>query len=161
MKKTDQKKYISKDEALARLQRFCAWQERCHQEVRSKLLHLGIYGNDLENIMADLIADNFLNEERFARSFARGKFRIKKWGRNRIRQQLKLRNISDYCIRKALSEIDDDIYLKTLREILHKKDRLLKEKDTLKRKNKLAQYGLSRGFENQLVWEVVNEITEQ
>ena len=125
------KKYTSKAEALSKLQGYCAYQDRCHQEVRSKLLDLGIYGNDLEEIMADLIQENFLNEERYARSFARGKFRIKKWGRNRIRRELKMRDISDYCLRKAMAEIEEEEYLKTLRKVLEKKDKLLKEKGRL------------------------------
>ena len=123
------KKYISQEDALAKLQRYCAYQDRCHQEVRTKLLNLGIYGDDLEEIMADLISENFLNEERYARSFARGKFRMKKWGRNRIRQELKMRNISAYCLRKAMTEIEEEDYLKTLKEVISKKDSLLKEGD--------------------------------
>ena len=158
LKNAPQKKYTSKADALAKLQAYCAYQERSHQEVRSKLLDLGIYGDDLEEIMSDLIQENFLNEERYARSFARGKFRIKKWGRTRILQELKQRKISDYCLRKAMTEIEEDVYARTLREVLEKKAGLLKEKDVYKRKNKLAQYGISRGFESNLVWEVVNEM---
>ena len=158
LKNTSEKKYTSKADALTKLQTYCAYQERSHQEVRSKLLELGIYGDDLEEIISDLIQENFLNEERFARSFARGKFRMKKWGRNRILQELKLRKISAYCLRKAMTEIDEDEYAKTLREVLEQKDGLLKEKDVYKRKNKLAQYAISRGFESNLVWEAVNEM---
>ena len=91
------KKYISPEDALAKLQRYCAYQDRCHQEVRTKLIDLGVFGDTLEEIITDLIKDNFLNEERFARSYARGKFRMRKWGRIKIRQELKLRKISDYC----------------------------------------------------------------
>ena len=126
MKETKKHKYISKADALTRLQRYCAYQDRCHQEVRNKLLELGIFGDDLEEIIYDLIQENFLNEERYARSFARGKFRIKKWGRNRIRQELKMRNISDYCLRKAMTEIEENQYLNVLREVLRKKDNSLK-----------------------------------
>ncbi len=158
MKNSPAKKYVSKEEALHKLQRYCAYQDRCHQEVRTKLLELGIYGDDLEEIISDLIQENFLNEERFARSFARGKFRIKKWGRNRILQELKKRNISGYCLRMAMTEIEEGEYLKTLKEVLKKKDGLLKEQNSFKRKNKLAQYGISRGFENNLIWEAVNEM---
>ena len=161
MNNSPEKKYISKEEALHKLQRYCAYQDRCHQEVRTKLLNLGIYGDDLEEIMAELIKENFLNEERFARSFARGKFRIKKWGRNRIKQELKMRNISGYCLRKAMTEIEEVDYLKTLKEVLKKKDGLLKEKDNFKRKNRLVKYGISRGFENKLIWEAVNEMEKK
>lgn len=150
------KKYVSKSEALAKLQRYCAYQDRCHQEVRSKLLDLGIYGNDLEEIIADLIEENFLNEERFARSFARGKFRIKKIGRNRIKRELKQRQVSAYCIRKAMTEIEEEDYHKTLCEVIVKKYRNLKEADDFVRKGKVAKYVISRGFEPKLVWECLN-----
>ena len=120
MKNTPIKKYISKDDALSKLQRYCAYQDRCHQEVRSKLLDLGIYGDDLEEIISDLISENFLNEERYARSYARGKFRIKRWGRMRIQQELKQRKISAYCLRKAMEEIEEEEYEQTLRTILEK-----------------------------------------
>ncbi len=158
MKNPPQKKYVSKADALAKLQRYCAYQDRCHKEVRSKLLGLGIYGDDLEEIMVDLIQENFLNEERYARSFARGKFRMKKWGRNRIRRELKMRDISGYCMKKAMAEIEEEDYKKTLTEILEKKEKLLKEKNEFARKNKLAQYAIGRGFESHLVWEAVNEM---
>jgi regulatory protein len=153
-----QKKYLSKDDALIRMQHYCAYQERCHKEVRGKLLDLGIYGQDLEEIIADLIGDNFLNEERFACSFARGKFRIKKWGRNRILRELKMRDISSYCVRKAMKEIEEEEYLKTLRSVLKKRADRLKEKNDFARKSKLAQYAIGRGFEPELVWEAVHKM---
>ena len=105
------------EKIVSKLQKYCAYQERSHKEVRTKLLKLKVYGDDLENIISQLVQDNFLNEERFARSFARGKFRIKSWGRLRIVNELKQRDISDYCIRKALSEIDDEEYLETLHRL--------------------------------------------
>ena len=156
MNKLPEKKYTSKEDALTKLQRYCAYQDRCHKEVRSKLLELGVYGDDLEEVISDLIQENFLNEERFARSFARGKFRIKKWGRIRIRQELKMRDISAYCLRKAVTEIEEEDYLESLQKVLKKKDGLLKEKDEFKRKNKLVKYAISRGYETHLVWEAVN-----
>ena len=119
-------------------------------------MELGVYGDDLEEVISDLIQENFLNEERFARSFARGKFRIKKWGRIRIRQELKMRDISAYCLRKAVTEIEEEDYLESLQKVLKKKDGLLKEKDEFKRKNKLVKYAISRGYETHLVWEAVN-----
>jgi len=155
--KNSKKKYISKAEALQKLQRYCVYQDRCHQEVRSKLLDLGVYGDELEEIMADLVMDDFLNEERFARSFARGKFRQKQWGRIRIRQELKQRRISDYCIRKAMDEIEPELYEETLEAVLHKKEALLKENDPYKRTNKLAQYAIRRGYEPNLVWQHIRQ----
>lgn len=153
MKKRPDKKYISKAEALTKLQRYCAYQDRCHSEVRSKLLEIGIYGQDLEDIIAHLIEEKFLDEERYARSFARGKFRMKQWGRRRIQQELKQRDISDYCIRKALEEIKEEDYLKTLEEVLEKRAGHLAEESDFARKAKLAQYAMSRGFESDLIWQ--------
>lgn len=153
----EEKKYISREEALQKLQRYCAYQDRCHRDVRTKLLDLGIYGDELEEIITDLIQENFLNEERFARSFARGKFRLKQWGRNRILRELKIRAISEYCIRQAMAEIEEEEYLQTLREVLNKKAGTLKESDAFKRNQKLAQYAIGRGFEAELVWEMVRE----
>ncbi len=158
MHKNRKKKYISKADALEKLQRYCVYQDRCHQEVRYKLLDLGIYGDELEEIIAELITDNFLNEERFARSFARGKFRQKRWGRIRIRQELKQRKISDYCIRKAMTEIDPELYEEALLAVLHKKKALLQELDTYKRNHKLAQYAMQRGYEANLVWEYIRQL---
>ena len=97
-----------------KLEKYCTYQDRCHKEVRTKLLQLKVYGDDLEGIMSQLVQDNFLNEERFARSYARGKFRIKAWGKMRIANELRIRDISDYCIRKALTEIEEDDYMDTL-----------------------------------------------
>ncbi|MEN0005688.1 MAG: regulatory protein RecX [Bacteroidota bacterium] len=152
-------KYLTKNEALAKLQRYCVYQDRCHQEVRSKLIELGVYGDTLEEIMAELITENFLNEERFAKSFVRGKFRMKKWGRNRILQELKLRAISKYCIKKGMEEIEEAEYKATLQSVLSKKyESLAKEEDIFKRKTKTAHYAIRRGFESHLVWELVKKI---
>ena len=156
--KNKHSKYISKEEALSKLQKYCAYQDRCHQEVRTKLINLGIYGDDLEEIIAELISDNFLNEERYARSYARGKFRMRKWGKNRILKELKFRKISDYCIRKAMTEIEDEEYRHTLEEIILKKQQFIKEKDPFKAKNKIAKYAINRGYESHLVWEMVKKL---
>jgi regulatory protein len=149
------KKYISPEEALQKLQRYCAYQDRCHTEVRTKLLDLGVYGDTLEEIMAELITDNFLNEERFARSYVRGKFRIKQWGRVRIKQELKFKKISAYCLKKGLEEIEETEYLKTLNKLLTKKNKTLKEPDDFKRKAKLANYVIQKGYEPSIVWDML------
>jgi regulatory protein len=146
-------KWISKEDALKKLQRYCAYQDRCHQEVRSKLLDLGLYGDDLEEVITDLIADNFLNEERFARSYARGKFRMKQWGRVRIKRELKQRDISDYCIRKALEEIEEPTYQATLQQVLEKRLPVIKETRPYQIRKKLADYAVRRGYEVHLAWE--------
>jgi len=156
--KNKQTKYLSKEEGLAKLQKYCAYQDRCHQEVRAKLINLGIYGNTLEEIISALISDNFLNEEKFARSFARGKFRMLCWGKIRIINELKFRKITDYCIRKAMTEIEDEEYLQTLREVIQKKKKYLKEKNPFKANSKIAKYAIGRGFESELVWENVKKM---
>lgn len=152
------KKWISRDDALLKLQWYCVYQDRCHQEVRKKGLDLGIYGHDLEEIITELITENFLNEERFARSYARGKFRMKKWGRDRIRRELKQRQISEYCIRKAMEEIDKlDTYHDTLRELIQKKAARTRETNLFKKRAKIAQYAIRKGYEKDLVWTMVKE----
>lgn len=151
------KPYISYQDALAKLQSYCAYQERCHKEVRYKLIELGIYGEDLDLILTELIEQNFLNEERYAIAFAGGKFRIKKWGKIRIIRELKQNNISEYCIKKAIeSQLPDDDYWTTLEAVINKRDRLLKEKNPYRRKQKIASYVISKGFESNLVWEIIN-----
>lgn len=151
------KKKLSPTQALAKAEMTCAYQERCQQEIRDKLYEWGLHSNDVENIIATLISTNFLNEERFAKAFAGGKFRIKKWGRIKIKIELKKRKISDYCIRKGLAEIDDNEYIKTLKDIIAKK---LKENSKGKlhiRNYKAAQYAQSRGFEGDLIWDILKQ----
>lgn len=155
------KKYLTKQEGLQKLQRYCAYQDRCHQEVRSKLIELGVYGDDLEEIIVELIEENFLNEERFARSYARGKFRFKCWGRMKITRELKMRKISDYLIRKALEEIPEADYQQELYQFLERKLPLIKAKNDFERKQKLAAYAQRRGFESEYIWQTVNELIQQ
>lgn len=150
-----QKPFPGKDVALQKMQRYCAFQERCHSEVRQKLLELSVYGDTLEEIIAELIADNYLNEERFARAYARGKFRTKAWGRNRIKQELKMRRVSEYCIRKGLEEIEEDDYLATLQKVIHKKLEELRGEDQFTAQQKTAQYAMRKGYESELIWSVL------
>ena len=153
------KKKLTPNQAIIKAQMTCAYQERCQQEMRDKLYEWGLHSNEVENIIANLITDNFLNEERFARAFAGGKFRIKKWGRVKIKIELKKRKISDYCIRKGLQEIDDSEYMKTLKTLIAKKLKETKGKEQAKN-YKAAQYAMSRGFEGDLVWEVIKKPEE-
>lgn len=139
---------------------YCAYQERSQQELRDKLYDYGLRPDEVENMIADLIGDNFLNEERFAKAYAGGKFRVKKWGRYKIRQGLKLHKISDYCQRKGMAEIDPEEYYNTLKELLSRKKQGLKEKDLFALKTKLARYVIGKGYEQDLVWEAINEILE-
>lgn len=138
------------------MEKYCAYQERCHQEVRNKLLKVKVYGDDLEDIMSHLVQQGFLNEERFARAFARGKFRIKQWGRQRITNELKLRNISDYCIRKAMTEIDEDTYQTVALEVANKLRRRYNTPLDYKLKHKIKGHLIRKGFE----YEVVNNIVD-
>ncbi len=157
-----QKKFLTQNEALLKLQHYCAYQDRCHSEVRTKLIDLGVYGDTLEEVMADLIVDNFLNEERFARSYARGKFRLKKWGRLRIIRELKFRKISAYCLKKALTEIEEDEYLEVLTAILIKKQKQYCVKDNdFTARQKAAKYAMQRGFESYLIWEILNGLDKK
>lgn len=152
---TKPKKKLTPQQALLKAQQTCAYQERCQQEMRDKLYEWGLYSNDVENIIADLITTNFLNEERFAKTYAGGKFRIKKWGRVKIKIELKRRKISDYCIKKAMAEIPESDYIKTLEELIRKKAKEVKEKRIEVRNYKIAQYIMSRGFEGDLIWDVL------
>ena len=146
-----------KDRALSKLQKYCAYQERCHQEVRSKLIELKIYGDDLEEIISELITDNFLNEERFAIAYAGGKFRIKKWGKVKIKIELKRRNISAYCIKKAMQEIDEEGYMEGLYKVIEKKMKTEKETNEFKLKGRLAKHAMRKGYESHLVWQTLKE----
>lgn len=149
------KKTLDKKTALAKAEHYCAYQERSQQEVRDKFYDYGLRSDEVEELISELIQNNFLNEERFARAYALGKFRMKQWGRIKIRMGLKAKKVSDKLIVKALKEIDDEDYLHTLRAILTKKAAQIQERDSFKRKNKLIQYALLRGYENDLIFDVL------
>ena len=142
-------------EPLIKAANFCAYQERTHKEVRKKLAELEILGDDAEEIITYLIENNYLNEERFARVFAGSKFRQKKWGRIKIRQELKMRGMSEYCLKAGMSEIDGDDYMITLQEIIKKKSKDIKDSNKSIVRQKLVKFALSKGFENDLVFDVV------
>lgn len=149
-------KTYSVDEAQKKLENYCAYQERCHKEVRSKLKDMRMIPEAIDKIMVHLIAHNYLNEERFAKAFVRGKFRIKKWGKIRLVRELKFREISKYSIDSALKEIDLEDYDKTLDELIQKRIAQVKEKNLYKKKKKVADYLLYRGWESYLVYEKMN-----
>jgi len=141
--------------ALAKAEHYCAYQERAQQEVRDKLYEWGLWSDSVENIIGELIGANFLNEERFAKAYAKGKFNQNRWGKNKIKQGLKFKKVPDVLIKKALSGIPVNDYLQSLEAILAKKARTLNEKDPLKRRFKLQQYALSRGFELDLILDIL------
>lgn len=142
--------------ALVKMQGWCAYQERSQQDARDKLYELGMWTEAVENIIVQLIQDNFLNEERFACSFARGKFNIKKWGRIKIKQELKQKRVGDYCLKKAMKEIDETEYIQTLKKLIETKRKLIKETNKIKLKYKLMSYALSKGYEKDLIFDVLN-----
>ncbi len=148
----------SQEEAFEKLTTYCAYQERCPWEIRRKLYEKGIKEEPAEKLIAELISEEFVNEERYARSFARGKFRLKKWGKNRIRLELKMREIPENLIRKGLSEIDPEEYYDTLLAQTEKKWESTHEGDAYKKKFKVTQYLLSKGFEMDLVKEAVESL---
>jgi regulatory protein len=145
------KKFLTPEQALQKLKQFCAYQERCHQEVTEKLYELGIWKKDQDAILATLIEENYLNEERFAIQYAGGKFRIKQWGRVKIRYELRQRKVSEYCIKKALKQIAEDDYLATLEKLADQKFASLRGQQPLLRKKKTMDYLIGRGFEPALV----------
>jgi len=142
---------LDKKQALAKAESFCVYQERSQKEVRYKLVEWGMRGDELEEILSELIVNNFLNEERFAKSYASGKFNIKKWGRVKIKQGLKLKGVPDKILQKALYSLDDDDYMQTLENLAIKKSNTLTESNPLKRKMKLTTYLQGRGFEIDLI----------
>ncbi len=143
------------NEALTKLQRFCASRDRCHSEVRTKLISLKVYGDDLEEIISQLITDGFLNEERFAKSYARGKFRISRWGRTKILYGLRSKKVADYCIQKGLQEIDEEEYIAVLDDLIGKK---LKGESSFEAKRKVVASLQGKGFEQGLILERMKAI---
>lgn len=152
---------ITVTEAIKKMEHYCAYQDRCHKDISEKLATMKLIPEAKEKIILHLIEHNFLNEERFAKSFARGKFRIKKWGKQRITRELKFRQISEYCIRIALKEIPENDYLETFHEIAEKKFESITVTDIYKKRKKLIDYLLYRGWENQLVFDKVTELTKK
>ena len=149
---------LSKKEAKLKAANYCAYQERSQKEVRNKLYDLGLYTDEVEDVLTDLIMEGFVNEERFAKAFAGGKFRIKKWGRNRITRELQAHKISAYCIKSGLAEIDEDDYIDTLKETIQKKGDSLNEPNLFKKKEKVSRHLIYKGFEPELVWDYVSEL---
>ncbi len=137
---------------------YCAYQERTQDEVRQRLKDWNVWGDDAEEIISELIQENFLNEERFAKTFAGSKFRVKKWGRRKIAFELKKRKLSDFCIRAGMSEIDETDYYDTLKTLINKKKHDYRtEGNTFKLHQKIAQFAIGKGYESALVWEILRE----
>ena len=150
---------LSFQEALKKLEHYCAYQERCHVEVGNKLKQLGVVARDRDLIVVSLLANNYLNEERFARSFARGKHRIKFWGKNRIVNELKARFISTPNIKSALSELSDEEYYETFEKLSERIWDSTLEKNPLKKRKKCCDYLLRKGWESDLVFEKIQSLS--
>ncbi|MBL0146161.1 MAG: RecX family transcriptional regulator [Chitinophagaceae bacterium] len=150
------KPYLSKEQALQKVKHYCGYQERCHSEVVSKLYELGVYKNEHDEIISTLIQENYLNEERFAIQFAGGKFRLKQWGKTKIKYELKSKQISEYCIKKALATIPLADYLKTAQKLFDAKSNTLKsEKNIYTKKRKLQDYLMQKGYEISIIKELM------
>ena len=143
---------LGAEQAQQRIKQYCAYQERCHQETKEKLFSFGLSRNEVDQIISALIEEDYLNEERFAAAFARGKFRMKQWGLVKIKYELKQRHVSEYCIKKAMKEIDSDEYLKTFSKLFDTKMNELKsEKNVGVRNKKVTDYLLQKGFELDMI----------
>ena len=153
---------VTKEQALQKIKHYCSYQERCHKEVKEKLYGFGLWKKDVETVISQLIEENYLNEERFSELFAGGKFRMKQWGRVKIRHELKQKQISEYCIKKGLKEIDEDLYNKTLDKLAAAKWKTLKgEKNIFIKKSKTINFLLQRGFEHALANVAVTSLQEK
>ena len=146
------------EEAKQKLMHFCAYRERCHKEVEDKLKEMRMIPQARAEIVHSLIQEGFLNEERFAKAFVRGKFKINKWGKIKILKELKSRGISKYNIDSAFKEIDQEEYELVFKELASKKLKSIKDKNLFKRKRKLADYLLSKGFESEMIYENINSL---
>jgi regulatory protein len=143
---------LTPEQALQKARHYCAYQERCHREVKEKLYSFGLWKKDVEQALSTLIEENYLNEERFAIQFAGGHFRMKQWGRVKIRYELKQKQVGEYCIKKALAAIEEDDYLRTLDKLTTEKWESLKtEANGYVRRGKLQEHLMRKGYEPALI----------
>ena len=152
----DRNQKLTPSQALEKIKHYCAYQERCHSEVREKLFDFGLKKDEIDEILLYLIENNFLDEQRYAEQFVGGHFRRKKWGRIKIRYALKNKQISEHCIKKAMLVIDEDDYLKTLKKLFDEKNRTLKsEKNQFIRKKKIRDHLLQKGYESGYIQDLI------
>jgi regulatory protein len=156
------KQQLTKEQALQKLRHYCAYQERCHMEVKEKLYSFGLRKQMVEESIAQLIEEDYLNEERFAIQYAGGKFRMKQWGRVKIRHALQQKQVSTYCINKAMKEIDGDDYEKTLQKQAEQKWNSVTGEgvNLFVKMSKTTDYLLQKGYEPELVRGVVQALKE-
>lgn len=150
--------YMGIAQALPKIRQYCSYQERCHAEVKEKLFEMGLYPQQADELIAGLIADNYLNEERFAHQFAGGKFRMKKWGRNKIISALKGKQVSPFLIKQAIASIDEDAYREVFEKTANDKwEALRRTGNIFSKKTKLKNFMLQRGFEAALIMDFLNK----
>jgi len=153
------KNYLTKEQALQKAKHYCGYQERCHKEVKEKLYSLGLYKQQVEECLSQLIEENYLNEERFAQQFAGGKFRMKQWGRVKIKYELKQKQVSEYCIKKGLKEIDEADYAKTIEKLaIEKWETIESEKNLFIKLRKTQDYLLQKGYEHELIKQILQRL---
>jgi regulatory protein len=158
---TGSPKSFTPAQAYEKISRYCAYQERSHKEVRNKLYEYGLHRGEVDEILTRLITDGFLNEQRFAKAFAGGKFRMKKWGRNKIVHELEAHGVAPKCIQMGLKEIDAADYRKTLTRLISKKLAETKEVNPFKRKSLVARFAIGKGYEPETVWEMLKEMSSE
>jgi len=154
-------KKLSPAEVKQKIYAYCAYQERAHQEVKNKLFEFGLPSHEVDEILTHLITSGYLNEERFAKAFAGGKFRVKNWGRIKIIHELEARGLTKNCIHSGIQEIDEADYLETLQALLMKKSAQLEGENSFLKRDKLAKYAIQKGFESELVWKYVKEMVKE
>ncbi len=147
-----EKKRLTPQQAFQKICNYCVYQERSHKEVKNKLYEYGLWKNEVEDLLSQLITEGFLNEQRFANAFAGGKFRIKKWGRLKIKQELEAHGLTPKCIQIGLNEIDEQHYNSTLERLIKKKWAAMAEPNAFKKKDKVARFVIAKGYEADLVW---------
>ena len=152
------KKSFTVDELQSKMEHYCVYQDRCHQEIERKMKEYQMIPEAKEKILLHLMRHDFLNEERFSKSFARGKFRIKHWGKQRIIRELKIKNISSYNIKTALKEIDEELYVETIEKIAASKKITIKESNLFKKKKKIYDYLYRKGYESSLILETIQKL---
>jgi regulatory protein len=152
-------KKLSKEQALPKIKQYCAYQERSHAEVKEKLYSFGLYKKDVDQLISQMIEENYLNEERFAIQYAGGKFRMNQWGRVKIKHALRQKQVSEYSIKKALKQISESNYKKTLQKLaVQKLESLKNETNVFSKKKKLQDYLLQKGYEGEYVREVAENL---
>ena len=145
-------------EARLKISRYCSYRERARIEIHNKLMSYGLTENEIESLIDELTNEGFLDDERYAKAYAGGKFRIKKWGKLKIRRELKQKQISEDIIKIALTEIEGQSYLETLESVAKKKFELLNESNLYIKKSKVATFLVSKGYESELVWGILNKL---